>query len=149
MTPDFKRHFATFLLFHLVFAVILLTGYKIFTGLTMEILSYLFWFIIIFGLIATLIQSITFTIISSKLRLNKPLFFAVAFIVELILVNTFIVYANGGDSFTGDLINDIKYHNTWENLSGSLIIHVALFLATLIISLTRPIYKKVAAPCIN
>lgn len=145
MTTLFRRHIVTFLLLHLIFAVILLTGYKLFTDLTMETFSYLFWFIIIFGLLATLVQSLIFTVISSKVRLNRPLFFIVAFTVELVLVNVFVVYANsGGDSFTGDLISDIRYHNSWENLSGSLIIHIALFLATLIISLTRPVYKQVA-----
>jgi hypothetical protein len=111
----------------------------------METFSYLFWFIIIFGLLATLVQSLIFTLISSKVRLNKPSFFVTAIVIELVLVNAFVVYANGGgNSFTGDLINDIKYHNTWENLSGSLIIHVAVVLATLIISLTRPIFKNVS-----
>lgn len=145
MTRLFRRHIATFLLLHLTFAVILLTGYKLFTDLTMEIFSYLFWFIIIFGLLATLIQSALFSVISSKVRLNRLSFFIIAFTVELVLVNAFGVYANGGgDSFTGDLVSDIKYHNTWENLSGTLIIHVALFLATLIISLIRPVHKHVA-----
>lgn len=143
MTTLFRRHIVTFLLLHLIFAVILLTGYKLFTDLTMETFSYLFWFIIIFGLLATLVQSLIFTLISTKVRLNKLSFFIIASVIELVLVNAFVVYANGGDSFTGDLISDIKYHNTWENLSGSLIIHVALFLATLIISVTRPIYKSV------
>ena len=146
MAQLFKRHFVTFLLLHLAFAVILFTGYKLFTDLTMEIFSYLFWFIIIFGLLATLIQSSIFTLISSKVRLNKLSFFITALVIELVLVNVLVLYANGGgDNFTGDLISDIKYHNTWKNLSGSLIIHVALVLATLIISLTRPIYKNVAA----
>lgn len=145
MAQLFRRHFSTFLFLHLTFAIILLTGYKLFTDLTMEIFSYLFWFVIIFGLLATLIQSLIFTLISSKVRLNKPSFFVIAFVIGLVLVNAFVIHANGsGDSFTGDLINDIRNHNTWENLSGSLIIHVALVLATLIISLTRPIYKKAA-----
>lgn len=145
MTQHFRRHIATFLLLHLIFAIILLTGYKLFTDLTMETFSYLFWFIIIFGLLATLVQSALFSLILSKVRLNKVSFFIIVFIVELALVNALVVYANGGgDSFTGDLISDIKYHNTWENLSGSLIIHVALFLATLITSLIRPVYKQVA-----
>jgi hypothetical protein len=145
MTQLFRRHISTFLLLHLTFAIILLTGYKLFTDLTMETFSYLFWFIIIFGLLATLVQSLIFTLISSKVRLNKPSFFVTAIVIELVLVNAFVVYANGGgNSFTGDLINDIKYHNTWENLSGSLIIHVAVVLATLIISLTRPIFKNVS-----
>jgi hypothetical protein len=103
----------------------------------------LFWFIIIFGLGVTLIQSLLFTLISSKVRLKRFWFFIIAFVIELTLVNLLVVYANGGDSFTGDLISDIKYHNTWENLSGSLIIHVALLLATLLISYTRPIYKNI------
>lgn len=145
MTQIFRRHIATFFLLHLTFAVILLTGYKLFTDLTMETFSYLFWFIVIFGLLATLILSALFSFISSRVRLSKLLFFIIAFTVELVLVNAFVIYANGGgNSFTGDLISDIKYHNTWENLSGTLIIHVALFLATLIISLTRPVYKQVA-----
>ena len=142
MTQYFRRHFVTFLLLHLVFAAILLTGYKLLTDLTMETFSYLFWFIVIFGFVATLIQSLIFAMISSKLQLSQLLFFIISFLIELILLNAFVVYANGGDSFTGDLINDIKYHNSWKNLSSSLIIHVALILATLIISLTRPTYKK-------
>jgi hypothetical protein len=130
----------------MTFAVILLTSFRLFTDLTMEIFSYLFWFIIFFGVIASLVQSALFTVISSKVRLNKLSFFIIAFVVELLLVNVLVVYANGGgDSFTGDLISDIKYQNTWENLSGSLIIHVALLLSTLLISLIRPIYRNVAA----
>lgn len=144
MTQLFRRHIGTFLLLHLTFAMILLTGYKLFTNLTMEIFSYLFWFIIIFGLLATLVQSLIFTFLSSKVRLNRPSFFIVAFVIELVLVNAFVVYANGGGSFTGDLISDIKHHNTWESLSGPLIIHLAVILATIIISLIRPISKTVA-----
>ena len=145
MTQLFKRYFVTFLILHLVFAVLLSTGYKLFTDLTMETFSYLFWFVIIFGFLATIIQSSIFTLISFKIRLNKLSFSIIAFMIELVLVNALVVYANGGGSFTGDLINDIKYHNTWKNLSGTLIIHVALLVATLIISFTRPIYKNVAA----
>ena len=139
VTPNFKRYIITFLLLHLAFTAILLTGYKLFTGLTNETFAYLVWFIIIFGLGATVVQSLFFNLLSSKVRLNKIWFFIIAFVIELALVNLLVVYANGGNSFTGDLISDIKYHNTWENLSGSLIIHVAMLLSTIIISLTRRI----------
>jgi hypothetical protein len=144
MTQHFRRHIATFLLLHLIFAILLLTGYKLFTDLTVETFSYLFWFIIIFGVLATFVQSFIFTFVLSKVRLNRLLIFVIAFIIELLLVNALVVYVNRGDRLTGDLVNDIKHHNTWENLSGSLIIHVALVLSTVITSVTRPIYKKVA-----
>jgi len=144
MTQLFKRNIVTFLLLHLVFGAILFTGYKLFTDLTMETFSYLFWFVIIFGLLVTLIQSAMFTLILSKVRLTKLLFSVIAFVIELVLANVLVVYANGGgDSFTGDLLSDIKYHNTWQNLSGTLIIHVALFVATFAISLTRPVSTNV------
>jgi hypothetical protein len=143
MTQTFKKHIANFLMLHLVFAIILLTGYKLFTDFTMETFSYIIWFIIIFGLLTSLIQSVIFSFISSKMRLNKFPFFIIAFTIELVLANAFVLYANGGgDSLTGNLINDIKYHYSWENLSGTLIFHVAIFLATLVISLTRPVYKQ-------
>lgn len=142
---NFKRHIITFLLFHLVFTLVLLTSYKFFTDFTTEIFGHLLLFIIFLTFLATFIQSFIFAIVSTNIRITQPLFFVISFLVELVLSNILVVYINGCDSFTKDLVENIRSHNTWSNLSGSLLFHLALIISTVIISLTRPVYKKTTA----
>jgi hypothetical protein len=135
----FKRFIATFLLFHVIFAILLLLGYKFFTEFTNEMFAYLFWFVILFGIFAMFIQSLVFSILSYKWRLNKYWFFIIAFVIELVLANVIVIYSNGGGGFTEDLLNDIRDHNSWDNIAGSLIIHMAILMATLLTALIRSV----------
>jgi hypothetical protein len=134
----FKKYLVNFLLLHLTFAVILLLSYAIFVEASAEILSYLFWFSIMFGIVAALVQTVLFALALSKVSMHKFLLFAVILLIELVIVNLLGYYGNGGgDSLTGALIDQIRVRNTWENMSGSVLAHISILLACILITLTR------------
>jgi hypothetical protein len=142
MAPPFKRNFITFLLLHLAFAILVLFVFRVFIDKSAEIFAYLFWFVVIFGILATLFQSVIYAFILSKAYLTRLTFFISVLFIELTLLNCMAAYA-GGIFITGDLINDVKNNSSWEDMSIPLLIHISLFLSTLIISLARPVYKKI------
>lgn len=139
----FKRYLKTFLLLHLIFSIILLAGYHFVLGQTGELFSYAFLFALTFGLIATLVQSMIFSVIASLQHINRFLFFVIAFILELTIANFILTNSNSGDKdFTINLIKDIKAGDTKNDLMESLITHVSILASTLITSLVRSPYKS-------
>jgi hypothetical protein len=127
----FRKYIASFLLLHLLFGILFLTGYKIFTDLTEEIFSYLVWFLVLFAFVTTVIQSLIFTVLSSRIQLNKFAFFIIALLVELLLANILVAYGGGQKNLTWNLIT-----RNSNDLVSSLIIHVSIFFPTLILSVS-------------
>src|SRR5688572_11483729 len=105
----FKRYLKTFLLLHLIFAILLIAGYNLVLRQTGEISSYAFLFSLIFGLIATPVQTLIFSIIAFYQSINRYLFFVIALILELLIANFIINNSNSGENnFSINLIKDIS-----------------------------------------
>lgn len=143
MTP-FKSYFKTFLLLHVILGIILLAGYGLVLGQTGEIFAYAFLFALIFGLIATLVQSGLFSIIAYFINIDRLFFFFIVFILELALANFIINNSNSGDNnFTFNLIKNLRSGDTTSEVMGSLIIHISILASTILISLIRSPYKSI------
>lgn len=120
----FIKYFISFSITHLFFAVFIFFGLGIFVDMPDELSSFINLYIVGLSVIATIAQSLIFTILSKFFDIAGITFLIIATGVELLISNALFFYF-------------INNKTSWDELSGSLLINLCLIASIFITMLIR------------
>ncbi len=129
----FKTYLYSFAIAHLFFAVFLFFGAGIFANMPGQASPFLNeYYIVVFGVVATLFQTVLFTVLSKLFSINGITFFLVAAGMELLAANILFFLYRADTAFYG--------------LTGSILLNGCLIAALFITMLIRE-YSTLSETC--
>jgi hypothetical protein len=119
----FKTFLYSFFITHLFFAVFIFFGLGIFVEMPEEMPGFMYEYIISLFIIATIVQSFFFTIVSKFFNVEGLSFFLIALVAELLIANS--------------LFFGYFHYSSIDGLTSSLVINICLVAALFISMLIR------------